>query len=88
MAESGAPGFERSSGWYAAFVPAGTPKEVTDKLEKALIKIIQDPEISFRIAQLGLASTGKPGAELATMIQTQREAWAPVIKASGFKATQ
>jgi len=88
MTESGAPGFERSSGWYAAFVPADTPKTVTDRLETALIKIVKDPAFSDRLALLGMASTGKPGAELATMIQEQRQAWVPVVKASGFKAAQ
>ncbi|BAO67686.1 tripartite tricarboxylate transporter substrate-binding protein [Bordetella bronchiseptica] len=88
LGESGAPGFEQSSGWYAAFVSAGTPKAVTDKLERALIKIVKDPAFSARVAQVGLVSTGKPGAELAAMIQAQRQAWQPVVKASGFKALQ
>lgn len=88
MSESGASGFERSSGWYAAFVTAGTPKAVTDKLENALIKIVKDPAFADRLALLGMVSTGQPGAELASMIQEQRQAWTPVIKASGFRATQ
>lgn len=88
LGESGAPGFEQSSGWYAAFVPAGTPGAVTEKLEAALIRIVQDPAFSARIAQLGLVPTGKPGAELAALIQAQRQTWQPVVQASGFKALQ
>lgn len=88
LAESGAPGFELSSGWYAAFVPAGTPKETVAKLEAAMIKIVQEPEFGQKMEQLGMATTGKPGAELAEMIKTQREAWRPVVEKSGFRATQ
>ena len=88
MLESGAPGFELSSGWYAAYAPAGTPKPVVDKLETTMIGIVKDPEFSAKMKQVGMVATGKPAIELASIIKTQREAWGPVVKRSGFRATQ
>ncbi|MFZ2856906.1 MAG: tripartite tricarboxylate transporter substrate-binding protein [Acidovorax sp.] len=86
--EQGVPGFEHATGWYAAFVPAGTPPSVVGKLEKTMIKIMQDPEISARMTQIGLVTTGRPGAEVAKLAKTQREASRPMVEQSGFRATQ
>jgi len=88
LLESGAPGFELSSGWYAAFVPAGTPAATVAKLEKAMIGIVQAPEFSEKMAQLGMETTGKPSSDLAASIRKQREEWRPVVEQSGFRANQ
>lgn len=88
LLESGAPGFELSSGWYAAFVPAGTPKATVDKLEKVMIGIVQNPEFAEKMAQLGMETTGRPSSDLASSIRKQREGWHPVVEQSGFRAIQ
>ncbi|MBS0508225.1 MAG: tripartite tricarboxylate transporter substrate binding protein [Proteobacteria bacterium] len=86
--EQGIPGFDQASSWYAAYVPTGTPKAVVSQLEKAMIHIVQDPAFSARMAQIGIVTTGKPGAEVTTMIKAQREAARPIVEKSGYRATQ
>jgi len=88
LLESGAPGFELSSGWYAAFVPAGTPAATVEKLEKAMIEIVQDPEFAEKMAQLGMETTGRTSSDLASSIKSQREKWRPIVEQSGFRANQ
>ena len=88
LSESGAPGFELSTAWYGAFVPAKTPAAVVAKLESAMIKIVKSAEFAQSMTQLGMTTTGKPSAEFAAQILSQREAWKPVVEKSGFKATQ
>lgn len=88
LLESGAPGFELSSGWYAAFVPAGTPAATVEKLEKAMMEIVQAPEFAEKMAQLGMETTGKTSSDLASSIKKQREEWRPVVEQSGFRAIQ
>lgn len=86
--EQGIPGFENATNWYAAFVPAGTPASVVNSLEKAMIKIVRDPEFAAKMAQIGMITTGESGADLATKIQQERKALKPIVDASGFKVTQ
>lgn len=88
MSEAGAPGFELSTAWYGAFVPAGTPAPIVEKLQASMLKIVKNPDFSKNMAQLGMVTTGKPATELAAQIKTQREAWKPVVEKSGFKASQ
>jgi tripartite-type tricarboxylate transporter receptor subunit TctC len=72
-------------GWYAAFAPAGTPAPVIDRLSKAIIAALNEPDVRQRLDNYGLEPTGLPPAELARIHRRDYEQWGPVIKASGFK---
>jgi tripartite-type tricarboxylate transporter receptor subunit TctC len=50
--ESGFPGFEFGA-WLGLFAPSETPKEALARLEDAMLKSIQTPEMKNRLAQLG-----------------------------------
>jgi len=86
--ESGAEGFELTAAWYGAFVPAGTPQAVVNKLGDALREIVKEPDFTAKMAQLGMVTTGTSATDLAAMIKTQREGWRPIVKESGFRANQ
>lgn len=86
--EQGVPGFESAASWYAAFVPAGTPQAVVSKLEKTMIDIVRDPAFTEKMAQIGIVTTGRPGAEVAKLAKAQREAMRPIVEKSGFRVTQ
>jgi tripartite-type tricarboxylate transporter receptor subunit TctC len=43
--------------WYGIFLPAGTPKDVHDKLEKALFAVVAKPEVKERFATNGMHGT-------------------------------
>jgi tripartite-type tricarboxylate transporter receptor subunit TctC len=72
-------------GWYAAFAPAGTPAPVIDRLSKAIIAALNEPDVRQRLDNYGMEPTGLPPAELARIHRRDYEQWGPVIKASGFK---
>lgn len=86
LQESGAPGFEMASSWYAAFVPAGTPPEIVSKLEKALISVVNDKEVKEKLVKLGVEGTGWSKEELRQQILQQRKVWKPIVEESGFVA--
>lgn len=88
LAEAGAPGFEAASGWYSAFVPAGTPPATVARIEKALLDAIKDPVVRDKMSALGMEMNGKPGDALRKLIQAQRTQWGPVVAASGFTASE
>lgn len=72
-------------GWYAAYAPAGTPAPVVDRLSKAIIAALREPDVRERLDNYGMEPTGLPPAELARIHRRDYEQWGPVIKASGFK---
>jgi len=84
VAEAGVPGFEASS-WFGIFAPAGTPKEIVDKLQAEIARILKTPEMAERLAQQGAAPVGNTSAEFTAYTQAEFKKWADVVKASGAK---
>ena len=74
------------SAWYALFAPAGTPKELVDKLSAAAIAAAHEPDLRQRLDPLGMEATGLGPAELAAIMRADYAKWGPIIRASGFKA--
>ena len=84
VAESGLPGFEASS-WFAIFAPAKTPPEIVQKLNAEVLKILADPEVQSRFAEIGGEIRPYKPDELRAFVQSEIEKWAKVVKASGAK---
>jgi tripartite-type tricarboxylate transporter receptor subunit TctC len=82
MAESGFP--ELTSGsWQGVFVPAGTPKEVVDKLYSALMETMKTPEVVQRLGNGGVdVVTSAPG-EFAKFVQSETDRWGKAVKEAG-----
>jgi tripartite-type tricarboxylate transporter receptor subunit TctC len=71
--------------YFGVSGPAGLPKDVVDKLAKALADIVADPATVKRFAELGITAT-KPGGEpFAAVVAKQAADWAPAIKAADLK---
>jgi tripartite-type tricarboxylate transporter receptor subunit TctC len=85
MAESGYP--ELTSGsWQGVFVPAGTPKEVVDKLYGAVIETMKSPEVVQRLATGGVdVVTSKPG-EFSKFVQSETDRWGRAVREAGATA--
>ena len=72
-------------GWYAAYAPAGTPKETVERLSRAMIQALQAPDLREKLLAYGMEPTGLGPEELARIQRRDYEQWGPVIRASGFK---
>jgi tripartite-type tricarboxylate transporter receptor subunit TctC len=86
--EAGLPGFHVSL-WSGMWVPKGTPKNVTAKLNEAVKAALADPAVLKRYAELGL-DPPPPAQRTPEALHAHQKAevakWWPVIKAAGIKA--
>jgi tripartite-type tricarboxylate transporter receptor subunit TctC len=88
MHEAGLPNFEISV-WQGLYVPKGTPKEVIDKLVKALQESLADPTLKQRFNELGTIAVSKEQATpeaLRKHLKAEIDKWAPIIKKAGVYA--
>ena len=83
--EAGLKGVEGTS-WFAVYAPAKTPDAIIRQLNAAINASLALPELRERFAKLGLEPTGGAPADLSAAMKRDTERWAPVVKASGFKA--
>jgi tripartite-type tricarboxylate transporter receptor subunit TctC len=86
--ESGVPSLY-ASGWFGFFAPKGTPKDVVTKLNGAMVRVLNEPAVRTRFAQLGLdmASPEQQTPEgLAAFHKAEIEKWWPIIKSANIKA--
>jgi tripartite-type tricarboxylate transporter receptor subunit TctC len=82
--ESGLTGYERT-GWNGVLAPAGVPKEIIARLNAAIVKAVDSPEMKEAIVKQGLlAQTGTP-EEFAAFIRAQLAQNAKVVKFAGIK---
>ena len=71
--------------YFGVSGPAGLPKDVTDKLYKALADIVADPAIVKRFEELGITVVKMSSAEFGGFVVKQINDWAPAIKAADVK---
>ena len=85
IAESGFPGFEAVS-WFALFAPPGTPAAIAAKVRQESLKVLAQPDMKAKFAQMGLDTVGNAPDELAAVIKSDISKWAKVIKDANITA--
>jgi tripartite-type tricarboxylate transporter receptor subunit TctC len=74
------------AGWQAFHTSAETPRATIDRLSLAIASAIKSPEVSERLRALGLEPAGSTPDELARRVTDDTARWAPIVRASGFRA--
>lgn len=80
LAESGLPGFNAIS-WLGLLAPAGTPKELVDKLATDATAVLNDEAVRARIAGLGGVARGTTPPVFARLIADDRQRYTRIIRA-------
>ena len=78
------PGFE-ASGFGGVGVPANTPLEIIEKLNKEINAALADPRIRAKFADLGTSVFALSPAEYGELLVAEVEKWSKVVKFSGAK---
>lgn len=85
ITESAVPGFV-VTGFFIMLAPAGTPREIVNKLNAEAARALQSADLRERLATLGLEPVGSTPEAAAAFIKAEIAKWAPVVKAAGMKA--
>ncbi|MEI8152362.1 MAG: tripartite tricarboxylate transporter substrate binding protein [Hyphomicrobiales bacterium] len=83
IAELGYPGYEISS-WQAVFAPAGTPKDIIDKLNGEIVAMLGTPEVQARITREGAIPIGSSPEQWSERFRNEVAKWARVAKSAGL----
>jgi tripartite-type tricarboxylate transporter receptor subunit TctC len=83
VAEAGVPGYEATI-WLGIMAPAGTPKQVVEKLNAEINKVINRPDVKEAWAKQGAVPMVMTPAEFDKYLREDIEKWAKVVKASGI----
>lgn len=80
--EAGFPGLE-TSGWQGIVGPAGMPKDVVNRISKAIRETLAKADVQQKFAANGSAIMEKGPEEFTAFHTAEINRWVPVIKASG-----
>nr|WP_244917677.1 tripartite tricarboxylate transporter substrate binding protein [Pseudacidovorax intermedius] len=84
VAETVVPGYEAYE-WNGMLLPAKTPKDIADKLQKALAEVLKDEEVLQRMKDLGAQPIGSTPAAFADFLKKEDAKWGEVVRKGDIK---
>ena len=66
--------------WYSLSVPSATPKDVIERLNRAVNQVIADPEFVARARAIGMEPRGSTPEDLTRFIRTEFDRWVPLLQ--------
>jgi tripartite-type tricarboxylate transporter receptor subunit TctC len=82
--ELGYPGFDFSA-WLVLAAPRGTPAPIIEKINAAIDEISSSERWRTRLRRLGVEGATGSAEDAKAFISSERQKWAPVVKAAGIK---
>ena len=79
LAENAVPGFN-SIRWIGLLAPAGTPREIVDKISADVREVLASDEVRSKLIELGAAPQGNTPAQFAALIEGDRKRYARIIE--------
>jgi tripartite-type tricarboxylate transporter receptor subunit TctC len=84
MAEQGVPDFV-SGTWAGIIAPAGTPKEIVDRVSAEAKKALTDPALQAKLVEQGIVAVGGTPEEFRSFVAEEIARWGKVITDAGIK---
>jgi tripartite-type tricarboxylate transporter receptor subunit TctC len=85
VAEQGYPGYEALN-WYGYLAPAGTPKEILDRLSREISKALTHPKVVEQMERTGVEPLAMTPEEFGRYIKREYDIWGKVVKEADIKA--
>jgi tripartite-type tricarboxylate transporter receptor subunit TctC len=83
IAEAALPGYEATP-WFGVLAPAGTPKEIVDKLNSEIVAILGMPAVKESLLEQGAEPVGDTPEHFAEVIKADLTKWAALIEKAGI----
>jgi tripartite-type tricarboxylate transporter receptor subunit TctC len=83
LSEEGVPGYDASV-WLALLAPAGTPKEIVNRLNTEIGKLLAAPDAAKTFATVGVEVSFSTPEEITQYMIQERERWGKVVKEAGI----
>jgi tripartite-type tricarboxylate transporter receptor subunit TctC len=84
LAESGVAEYEAGS-WYGVMAPAGTPREIVERLHDAIVKALRQPEVAKRLAAEGAMVIGSTPEAFGAHLKAELARVGKVVRAAGIR---
>jgi len=84
FAEQGFPGFSTDA-WYGLLAPARTPRAIVDKVNAAVSRALELPDVKQRMADVGFEIVGGSPDDFAKLIRAEIPRWNKVVKEAGIR---
>ena len=81
VSESGLPGYD-TVGWFGLLAPAGTPREIIDRVAAAANEALKAPEVAASLAVQGFDKAGGSPEDFAAFIREDTAKWTRVARAA------
>lgn len=85
LESQGLKGFDEGAPFVGMLAPAGTPPEIINKLNKAAVAALSDPQVKEQLNKLGAQVIGDSPEEFRQFLIADKERWANVIKLGNVK---
>ncbi len=84
FAEAGLQGLVAEN-WWGVFVPAGTPRAIVDQYHGALVKVMADPDLKAKFADLGVEAQASTQEEFRAFLAAEISKYARLVTDNGIK---
>lgn len=74
-----------SEAWYGVTAPAGTPAAVVAKMNAAINRLLQQPEVKNALEGVGVNPIGGTPEQMNTLVQNEIRTWAQVVKVGNIQ---
>ncbi len=71
--------------WWGVLFPAGVPRPIIDKFHADMVKVIQDPGVKAKFADLGVEAVSSTPAQFGAFIRTEMDKFGKLIKEANIK---
>ena len=74
-----------AANWFGVIAPAGTPREIVDRLQREIAQIAQEKDYIERIEKAGLKPFVTTPGQMRAMMRAESAAWAAIVKAANIR---
>ena len=83
--EAGVPGYDVTV-WFGVLTVAGTPREVVQRLNAEMVRILTSTEVKERFAKIGVEVVAGSPEHFSAFLKSEVERWAKVVRDANIKA--